>query len=287
MLTGFFTRPLPRSTKMNRFLGLLILLFFNSYSYSIDSQVDNNFESVPGGIAVVSLNVPDRPAVYYNKKPIMVVGEPGNWRALVGLSLSTKPGQHKLEIRNDNKIEYYSFQVYPKQYEEQRITIKDDGMVNPTPLNLERINRESKLINQTKSTWTPKDNVPLQLDLPVSGPTSSPFGLRRYFNDQPRNPHSGLDLVATEGTPIIAAAAGSVINTGEYFFNGNTVFIDHGQSLITMYCHMSEINVVVGQTINRGEIIGKVGKTGRVTGAHLHWGVIMNTTSVDPNFFIR
>jgi len=272
---------------MNRFIGLLILFFISSYGHSVDSQVNNQFENVPGGIAVVNLNATDRPAVYYKKKPIMVVGEPGNWKALVGLSLSTKPGQHKLEIQNDNITEYDSFQVYPKQYEEQRITIKDDGMVNPTPLNLERINSESKIINQAKSTWTSVDDVPLQLDLPVSGPTSSPFGLRRYFNDQPRSPHSGLDLVATEGTPIIAAAAGTVINTGEYFFNGNTVFIDHGQSLITMYCHMSEINVVVGQAINRGEVIGKVGKTGRVTGAHLHWGVIMNTTSVDPNFFIR
>ena len=267
--------------------GFLILLFFYSYNYDVYAQVYNQFESVPGGIAVVNLNVLSKPDAYYKNKRIMVIGEPGDWKIIAGLSLSSKPGQHELEVRIDNNTEHHSFQVNPKKYQEEKIYIEDNGKVNPTLQNLERINRESILINKVKSQWTPFDDVPLQLDLPVSGPTSSTFGLRRFFNDQPRSPHSGLDLVADEGTPILAAAAGRVINTGEYYFNGKTVFIDHGQGLITMYCHMSKIVVVTEQTIHRGEIIGEVGKTGRVTGAHLHWGVIMNTTSVDPNLFIK
>ena len=121
---------------------------------------------------------------------------------------------------------------------------------------------------------------------PVEGRYSSPFGLRRFFNEQARKPHSGLDIVANEGTPVRAAADGVVINTGNYFFNGNTVFIDHGQGLITMYCHLNRIDVSDGQQVKRGDLIGGVGSTGRVTGAHLHWSVLLNGTLVNPELFL-
>ncbi|VAW79063.1 Peptidase, M23/M37 family, partial [hydrothermal vent metagenome] len=130
----------------------------------------------------------------------------------------------------------------------------------------------------------PVDN--LRFVLPVHGPVSSPFGLRRYFNEQPRKPHSGLDLAAAEGTPIRAPAAGHISGTGDYFFNGNTVFIDHGQGLVTMYCHMSRIDVKPGQQVAAGETIGAVGQTGRVTGPHLHWGVSLNDARINPMLFL-
>jgi murein DD-endopeptidase MepM/ murein hydrolase activator NlpD len=126
----------------------------------------------------------------------------------------------------------------------------------------------------------------MQLHQPVDGRYSSPFGLRRYFNDQPRKPHSGLDIAAPEGTPIQAAESGVVVETGDYFFNGKTVFIEHGQGLVTMYCHLRKIDVETGQTVTRGEKIGEVGKTGRVTGAHLHWSVSLNHAMVDPLLFL-
>ncbi|HEX5673933.1 MAG TPA: M23 family metallopeptidase, partial [Azonexus sp.] len=122
--------------------------------------------------------------------------------------------------------------------------------------------------------------------LPASGPLSSRFGLRRIFNGQPRNPHAGLDVAVGAGAPVRAPAAGVVANAGDYFFNGNTVFIDHGQGLITAYMHLSRIDVRAGQPVKKGESLGAVGATGRVTGPHLHWAVILNNTPVDPELFL-
>jgi murein DD-endopeptidase MepM/ murein hydrolase activator NlpD len=123
-------------------------------------------------------------------------------------------------------------------------------------------------------------------DKPVNGPLSSPFGLRRFFNGEERNPHSGLDFAAKTGTPIKTPAAGKVILTGNYFFNGKTVFVDHGQGLISMFCHLSQIDVTVGDELSRGAVLGKVGSTGRATGPHLHWNVSLNDARVDPSIFI-
>ena len=271
---------------MIRLIKVMTVLVI-TISQPCSAQLIEFAESVPGGAAVVSLDQMPQPEAYYRNKRVMIIGEPGQWQAIIGLPLNSSIGPHQLEVRNGKNSTSYEFMVSEKQYIEQYITLKDNEMVNPSPSNLERIRNESALINKAKAVWNEADTIPLELDLPVPGRVSSPFGLRRFFNKQPRNPHSGLDLASPAGTPILSAAQGRVVDTGEYFFNGNTVFIDHGQGLITMYCHMSEILVNEGQDVGRGEIIGKVGQTGRVTAPHLHWGVILNTVSVNPTMFLR
>lgn len=240
---------------------------------------------VPGGVAVVDLGAgATAPSASYQGKPLLVIHEDGQrWIAIVGLPLSTKPGSQQIQVNGSQTL---SFQVASKHYVEQRITIKNQQHVTPNAANLERIQRE--LAEQTRAyqQFSPRQPSNLLFDKPVNGPLSSPFGLRRFFNGEERNPHSGLDFAANRGTPIKAPAAGTVILTGDYFFNGKTVFVDHGQGLISMFCHLSEIGVKVGDELPRGGVLGKVGATGRATGPHLHWNVSLNDARIDPAIFI-
>ncbi len=243
---------------------------------------------VPGGVAVITLPA-DAVATTarYGEKKILVTKNKDRHIAVIGLPLATKPGRHFLTVTDrQGKTQNIGFQVEDKHYEEQHITIKDKRKVNPEKRDMERISRESKQIKSALRHWSPEEDVVIEFRKPVNGPTSSPYGLRRFFNEQPRKPHSGLDIAAPEGTPILAPAPGTVLDTGDFFFNGNTVLLDHGQGLVTMYCHMSKIGVKPGQTVNTGDNLGEVGMTGRVTGPHLHWGVSLNDARIDPLLFL-
>ncbi|MFT7246781.1 MAG: murein DD-endopeptidase MepM/ murein hydrolase activator NlpD [Candidatus Azotimanducaceae bacterium] len=235
---------------------------------------------VPGGVAVIEVDVKTESATYKGKS-VMLVSKDGAKFAVIGLGLSTRPGQHTLEANGS-----IPFKVQDKTYREQRLTIENKRKVNPYANDMPRINANKKEMTAAFVNFELKQ-PDIVFDMPVQGRISSPFGLKRFLNDQARSPHSGLDIAADEGTPILAPASGTVTATGDYFFNGNTVLVDHGQGLISMYCHMSQIDVAVGDKVERGEVLGEVGMTGRVTGPHLHWGVSLNNARVDPNLFLR
>lgn len=275
-------------------LVTLALSFFTNSLYAIplsiaDATTLPKTNAVPGGIVIVDLELNSNktnsktPVVFYKKKRVMVANNDGRWLGIVGIALTAKPGQHTLRIKGHNKP--ISFTVKPKKYAEQHITIKDKRKVNPNAEDMKRIRRERVRINSALKHWADSDEVNTRFVLPVAGELSSPFGLRRFFNEQARKPHSGIDIAAPEGTLIQSPAAGKVIESGDFFFNGNSVFIDHGQGLVTMYCHMSNIKVKPGKMVAQGEMIGAVGQTGRVTGPHLHWSVSLNNARVDPALF--
>ncbi len=243
---------------------------------------------VPGGVAVVDIGTgSSAPTASYQGKPVLVVHEEAKrWIAIIGLPLTVKPGSQQLSATDTNGSRNLSFKVGNKHYAEQHITLKNQRQVNPNPADLERIERElaeQTLAYQSFSPGTPSN---LLLDKPVDGPLSSRFGLRRFFNGEERNPHAGLDFAVAAGTPIKSPAAGKVILIGNYFFNGNTVFVDHGQGFISMFCHLSKIDVKLGQQLGRGGVIGRVGATGRATGPHMHWNISLNDARVDPAIFI-
>lgn len=241
---------------------------------------------VPGGLLVLAIPSADISQVTFQGIRVPIVQENQQQYALVGLSLDTTPGKNQLELTSaSGKTTQHSFEVHTKKYKEQRLIIKDQRKVEPTAEDMIRIRAEQIRMDRARKTWS---DTPAHFDFtqPVDGRVSSIFGLRRFFNDQPRKPHSGLDLATAEGTPIQAVESGTVIESGDFFFSGNMVYIDHGQGLISLYAHLHEIKVKTGDKIERGQIIGLVGQTGRVTGPHLHLGVIINQTLVDPVLFL-
>jgi murein DD-endopeptidase MepM/ murein hydrolase activator NlpD len=244
---------------------------------------------VPGGLAVLALDADsaEAPEVRYHDRRVMVLSDGGKWLALVGIPLSAEPGRHTVRIGNDAEPpRYQGFTVTPKAYATQKLKVAP-AQVDLSKADLERVASERVRIDAALETWSRELPATLRLLSPVSGPRSSSFGLRRVFNDQPRAPHGGMDIAADAGTTIRAPADGRVIDTGDYFFNGKTIFIDHGQGMITMYCHLSAIDVKPGEEVLRGTPIGKVGATGRVTGPHLHFGVSLNRAFVDPALFLE
>jgi murein DD-endopeptidase MepM/ murein hydrolase activator NlpD len=245
---------------------------------------------VPGGIAILDLGAAAQApgAVYFGVYRAPVVHDGGSWKAVVGIPLATAPGRHVARLvtatPDDADIEV-RFEVAPKAYAEQRLKV-EPRKVDPLPDDLKRIEAESARTEKALSTWSEDLQPTWQWQAPVPGERSSSFGLRRVFNGQARNPHSGMDIAAPTGTTIRSPATGRVVDTGDFFFNGQTVFVDHGQGVLTMYCHLSRIDVAVGDTVAAGDQLGLVGATGRVTGPHLHWGVSVNRALVDPTLLL-
>ncbi len=242
---------------------------------------------VPGGVAIVPLGTQDQPAprASFWGRRVIATRDGERWVAVVGLPLSIKPGTHSVVVKRGSSKQNVAFKVQSKQYPSQYLTVSQ-RQASPTAQDLKRIKTEQ---SRTRAALNKFSDVPLatlRLEPPAYGERSSAFGLRRFFNKQPRNPHAGLDIATAEGTPIRAPAPGVVIDAGNFFFNGNVIFIDHGQGLVTMYCHLQKIEVKKGQNVNTGDVIGKVGMTGRVTGPHLHLGVSLNGWMVDPELFM-
>ena len=245
-------------------------------------------DPVPGGVAVLALPAGFDAAAEasFAGKPVLTVPVDDGWRALVGIPLGQTPGPAALRLRfADGRTRNIGFTVAAREYPVQRLTITDQDKVTPSAASLKRIEREQvEILAAFRHRSTPAPQ--LRFAMPAQGPLSSNFGLRRVINGQPRSPHSGIDIAAPAGAPVTAPAPGRVLRVGDYFFTGNTVFVDHGQGLVTLYCHLSSVAVREGQQLATGDAIGKVGSTGRATGPHLHWALSLNDARVDPRLFL-
>lgn len=245
-------------------------------------------QPTPGGVALVDIGpVLDgtAPHIMREKKRVAVVQNDNRWIAVVGIPLSAKPGKQTLIQKNTKNT--FTYTVDGKEYPEQWLTIKNTNKVSPNKKSQERIKSERTRKWRAKNHFRNIAAPDFSMELPVKGPYSSQFGLKRFFNKQPRNPHGGLDIAVPRHTPIYAPANGKVVEAKDFFFSGNCVFIDHGQGLTSFYAHMTDIKVEIGQEVKEGELIGTVGDTGRVTGPHLHWSIGLNGTWVDPSLFLK
>jgi murein DD-endopeptidase MepM/ murein hydrolase activator NlpD len=245
---------------------------------------------VPGGIARLSLGPAARrpQARTADDVPLLVLGDAIDWGALVGIPLSAEPGEARIRVlREDGGTSELRYVIAPKRYREQHLKVAP-GQVDLSAEDLARYERERVHLQTVMATFSePLPQGELRMQVPVPGRRSGSFGLRRVFNGEKRNPHSGMDIAAATGTPVKAPMAGRVIDTGDYFFNGGTVWLDHGGGLLTMYCHLNAMDVKVGERVEAGERFCAVGATGRVTGPHLHWSVMLNRAMVDPALFLE
>jgi murein DD-endopeptidase MepM/ murein hydrolase activator NlpD len=243
--------------------------------------------AVPGGVKIIRLNaagdVP--PYVEANGHRALVVQDGSGWVAVVGIPLTAVPGTQQATVRGPEGRQEIEFMIGQKLYASQSLKVAP-RQVNLSAADLARVNRERASLERVLSHWSESPPSTLRWSPPVPGVRSSSFGMRRIFNGESRNPHSGMDIAAPAGTPVLLPVAGTVVETGDYFFTGNTVFVDHGRGLISMYCHLSAIDVQPGQQIAAGTRIGAVGMTGRATGPHLHWALSLNHAWVDPELFL-
>lgn len=241
----------------------------------------------PGDIMTVTVKGGKAPVEgTFDAKPIHFNKMKNGFVAIVGIDLYSKPGKYRLAMTTAGKKRVRTVTVSRKTYPIQRLTLPED-MVTLSPENAARVERESRLLSaiwpaESTRLWSGSFIDPLP-----GKELGTPFGVRRIINKIPKNSHSGIDVSADEGDPIVAPNDGVVVLVDDQFFSGNSVILDHGQGIYTMFFHLSKIEVRNGQAVMKGDVIARVGSTGRATGAHLHWGVRVQGARVDPMDLIR
>jgi murein DD-endopeptidase MepM/ murein hydrolase activator NlpD len=241
-----------------------------------------------GDFVVVRVAEPDASAVavWFGGVSVPVAAVRGGWQATFGIDLAAKPGARAVtgETQKGGQREAWklAFRLRDAGFPEQRMTLEDDTKVHLAAADVARAERERQdvlavLRGRTGRAWSGSFVHPLD-----AKPQGGRFGSRRIINNEPRNPHTGADYGIAAGTPVHAANAGVVVLTADHFFSGNSIFIDHGDGLFTMYFHLEKSYVTRGQPVKKGDIIGTVGATGRASGPHLHFGVNYRGARVNP-----
>jgi murein DD-endopeptidase MepM/ murein hydrolase activator NlpD len=277
-----------RVLRTGLYAGLTLSACVSQLAFGIDLP---QARAVPGGVVVLPIGsaaTTQAPIITYDSQRVMVLKRSDGWLAVIGIPLSAQAGAASVSVASSSAavaLTSQTFQIGPKDYVTQKLTV-ERSKVDLSADDLARAESEQAHLQAALSTFSEQPPATLRLLAPVPGKRSNSYGSRRVFNGESRNPHSGMDISAALGLPVHAAADGHVIDTGNYFFNGNTVLIDHGAGFITMYCHLSAIGVHTGDVVHAGKVIGKVGATGRVTGPHLHFGVALNHAFVDPALFL-
>ena len=267
--------------------GLMLLMIAGTAARTAEGMQLPEENAVPGGVKIIRLDTVGGVAPYVDVDGhrALVLQDAGVWLAVIGIPLSAPVGPFHVRLRDAAGARNLDFAVSDKHYTTQSLKVAP-GKVDLSAADLKRNEREHEVMDHALNRWSEQPPATLRWPPPVPGVRSSSFGLRRVFNGESRNPHTGMDIAAAAGTPVMLPAGGTVLDTGDYFFTGNTILVDHGRGLISMYCHLSAIDVKPGQRISAGTRIGAVGMTGRATGPHLHWAINLNRAWVDPALFL-
>jgi murein DD-endopeptidase MepM/ murein hydrolase activator NlpD len=223
--------------------------------------------------------------------PLAMGAQEGTYEGLIGIDLDGQPGAYKVKITatsGDRRVysRIFSVEVKKVDFGIQRLTLPS-SMVDLDRKTLDRVNREARRLQALFQGFRDERLWKGAFIRPLTGEITSPFGLRRVINKQPRSSHSGVDIKAPQGTPVKACNGGLVVLVDQLFFSGKSVILDHGGGIFSMYFHLAETHVQEGDRVNKGDVLGRVGSTGRSTAPHLHWGVKINGARVDPLALIR
>ena len=236
--------------------------------------------SFPGHDGVKSVTID------WQKKKIPFVHLPDSWVSVIGVDLDVKPGEYKTTVlftMQDGRVDTEETVINVQSTKFPTTELKvEERYVDLNSRDLARATRETKETETIYSRITSEILWDTPFSVPIPGGTGTNFGHRRIFNGEPRAPHAGADLRATTGTPIQAANRGRVVLAKNLFFTGNTVIVDHGLGIYSLYAHLSRIDVKLNTVVENGELLGLAGATGRVTGPHLHWGMRVQGARVDP-----
>ncbi len=273
------------------FIFLLLIISTPAFSDEGPISLSSN-ELNQGGVILINIRKTnaDTPEVKWINKTVSLLYRPEKkvYAGFITTDLQQKPGTYSLTVLfKPSGIEKHSkIKILAKDYGVRKLTLPD-GQVNLSAKDIARTNREKEIIDRI---WEQPVTLPCfkaSFIMPLETEIIGPFGRRSIINDQPRSPHTGIDLRGKKGTPVKASNDGVVVFTGDHFFTGNSVIIDHGAGIFSMYFHLDKINVNKGAGISRGEIIGTVGSTGRSTAPHLHWGVRVGEKRVDPVTLVK
>jgi murein DD-endopeptidase MepM/ murein hydrolase activator NlpD len=269
-------------------LGCQLLTGFCGAMASPQSHIHLSSNSIgQGDLCLIRVRVEggDPPVVLWmgNKVFLVANAQKTEWYGYLVADLTAKPGHYRVLVRmpGSGKEKQVELEISKKNYGVRRLTLPKN-MVDLDSQTLQRVKKESK---RMKGLWEATPSPPLwrgPFIRPVPGKVVGTFGQRSIINGQPRSPHSGVDLKSERGAPVMAVNRGLVVLTGDHFFTGLTVVIDHGGGILSMYFHLDRIAVQQGERVKKGHIIGLVGSTGRVTGPHLHWGMRINGDRIDP-----
>lgn len=266
---------------MIRTLSVLLLICSPQVIASDANRLSSRLK--PGGFYVGSVQPGTK--VQYKNRQVRVSGD---GQFIIGFGRDANLQQSFRLIHKDGSSERVNLALKPREYTIQHINGVEKKYVHPAPEVIDRIRDEAKEVGQSRQFNTVGKDFFSGFSQPVRGRITGVYGSQRFFNGEPRRPHYGLDFAAPKGEPVIAAADGIVrLADKDLYFSGGTIVIDHGLGISSSYLHLSAISVTEGETVERGQLIGEIGATGRVTGAHLDWRVNWFEVRLDPALMMR
>jgi len=256
-----------------------------TFNHVLANDINQEF-SYPGGVYVKEINFDEfKNGFYYLDIKVPTLKKNENYYLLFGIPRDIDIKTKNIILKNGGDDYILSLTLKTKSFDKQYINVSEK-FTNPSDTVIERIIKEKNILDSVRNKWI-SNNIDTDFILPVIGRISGVFGTDRFYNNKRGNYHNGVDFAASIGTNIVAPSSGVVLLTGDFFYNGKFVYMDHGMNLKSIFIHMDSVNVKKGDYINKGDVIGHVGNTGKSTGPHLHWSVTLNSIYVDPMIFIN